>query len=140
MRTIATLRGAFLAGLTLVLACTEQCGCESVQEEAALGPAAATYRTRGKVTHVPADATQQMIVHHEAIPDFQDQSGEKVGMHSMSMRFAVNPEVVPQGLSKDAPIAFDFEVRWDGDVPLRIVKIEALPKDTALELMKMPSM
>ncbi len=69
---------------------------------------------------------------HEAISEFKDADGKVVGMDSMTMPFPLaSPELI-SGLEVGDRIEMQFDVRWDGDHPLEITVIEALPPGTRL--------
>lgn len=99
-----------------------------------LAPADATYSTRGQVVEVPRDKNGELSVHHEAVADFRDREGKPSHMDSMSMPFAVAPEVSLAGIAPGDKVAMTFEVRWDSLPTLRIVKLSELPESTALSL------
>ena len=99
-----------------------------------LAPADATYSTRGQVVEVPRDKNGELSVHHEAVADFRDREGKPSHMDSMSMPFAVAPEVSLAGIAPGDKVAMTFEVRWDSLPTLRIVKLSELPESTALNL------
>ncbi|HEX9732710.1 MAG TPA: copper-binding protein [Thermoanaerobaculia bacterium] len=106
------------------------CGAEP---EAPPSPPA-TYEVRGVVRQLPrADRPlPEILVHHEAIPDFRDDGGETVGMEAMSMAFPVDPALAA-GIGVGDKVVFALEVSWDGSPPLRIVRLQKLPDDTALD-------
>ena len=99
-----------------------------------LAPADATYSTRGQVVEVPKDAAGELSVHHEAVPDFRDAEGKPSHMDSMSMPFAVAPEVSLAGIAPGDKVEMTFEVRWSSQPALRVVKLHELPEGTALAL------
>ena len=100
----------------------------------ALAPADATYSTRGQVIEVPKVEGGELSVHHEAVPDFRDRDGKPEHMESMSMPFAVAPEVSLAGVAPGDKVEMTFEVRWDSQPTLRVVKLQELPESTALDL------
>lgn len=99
-----------------------------------LSPADATYLTRGQVVEVPRDSKGELSVHHEAVADFRDRDGKPSHMDSMSMPFAVAHDVSLAGIAPGDKVAMTFEVRWDAEPTLRIVKLSELPETTALNL------
>jgi Cu/Ag efflux protein CusF len=100
----------------------------------ALSPAAATYTVRGQVLEVPREAGGELTVHHEAVPGFHDRQGRPSPMDSMSMPFAVAPEVSLSGVAPGDRVQMTFEVRWQGGPPLRVVALHELPATTELAL------
>ncbi len=135
--------GAFaLAGLLLSSAGCDSCSGGSKSASSELPPAAATYTSRGKAVHVPSGTRpgEKIVIHHEAIPHFKDRKDEVVGMESMQMSFELSEAKLSEGLRPGQPVRFTFEVRWEGDVPLRVIAVEALPDNTELTLATMPQM
>lgn len=121
----ARLRATLALPLLLALACGAR--------EAAVTPPDATYSVRGEIAKLPSDASSELWIHHEAIPDFRNDKGETVGMESMTMPFPVGTGVSLDGLATGDRISFDFEVRWQGrGRPLAITRIERLPEGTRL--------
>lgn len=119
------LRATLALPLLLALACGAP--------EAAVTPPDATYSVRGEIAKLPADASSELWIHHEAIPDFRNDKGATVGMDSMTMPFPVGAGVSLDGLAAGDRISFDFEVRWQGrGRPLAITRIERLPEGTRL--------
>lgn len=93
------------------------------------------YTVRGEVVGLPQGEGEprQLRVRHEAVPDFVGSDGEIVGMASMTMPFPVAADVDLDDVETGDKIEMTFEVRWEGEGPLRIVEVEELPADTALE-------
>ena len=123
-----TLRGAFVALAIAVVAAALACG------KAELPAADGSYQVRGQVVDVPREGVGDLTVHHETIADFRDRDGKPSEMESMSMPFAVAPDVSLAGIAPGDKVEMTFEVRWQGDVPLRVVALRELPESTALEL------
>ena len=95
------------------------------------------YVTRGVITALPAtgDPFSQLIIQHEAIPEFVGQNGEVVGMETMKMPFPVDEAVDLSSYAIGDPVAFTFVVTWDGvDSGWVLTEIEKLPDGTALNL------
>ena len=122
---------AFAAAVALLAVAA--CG-KGGSADAPTGPADATYSARGQVMELPQVAGGELSVHHEAIRDFRDRDGKPSHMDSMSMPFAVAPEVSLAGVAPGDKIEMTFEVRWEGLPTLRIVKLQELPESTALDL------
>jgi len=91
------------------------------------------YTLRGEVTALP-DGTDpaRIYVLHEAIPTFR-MDGEIVGMDSMTMPFALAPDVTAEGLEVGTKVELDWEISEDAPAGV-VVRLEALPADTVLEL------
>jgi hypothetical protein len=90
------------------------------------------------VTRVPDPPQPQadLVIRHEAVDDFVGIDGEAVGMDSMTMELPVADGVPFGAVEAGDKVAFTLEVTWRGDLPFRIVAIEELPADTALEFRK----
>jgi Cu/Ag efflux protein CusF len=125
------LRRATAAVALLVAAIVAAAACRKHEQ---LAPADATYSTRGQVIEVPKDVAGELSVHHEAVPDFRDQEGKPSHMDSMSMPFAVAPEVSLAGIAPGDKVEMTFEVRWESEPTLRVVALHELPATTALDL------
>ena len=97
-------------------------------------PADASYRSRGVVYQVPAAPGGELVLYHEAVPEFVDRKGERSGMDSMAMPFAVPVEVSLDGIEKGDKVEFAFEVRWKGAPTLVVTELRELPADTELQL------
>ncbi len=89
-----------------------------------------TYRVRGEVTAVSG---RNLAIRHEAIDDFEDASGEIVGMDSMTMTFSVEDEVPLEEIEAGTRIRFELAVNWDQTQPASITEIEVLRPGTELE-------
>jgi Cu/Ag efflux protein CusF len=123
-------RALFILGLVLLFV-----GCKSEVP----GPAAPTtkpdqtYVVRGALVIIDEQRSIAEI-RHEAIPEFLDQSGKRVGMASMTMPFHVGPKVVLRDLHAGDKLEFTLEVRWGAAQELFIPTLVRLPPDTALQL------
>ena len=113
-------------GLMVLGACSDTPPPESEET------AGQTYSTRGVVRQLAAPPGQELYIHHEEIPTFVDMDGEMVGMGSMAMPFPVSEAPIPEDLAVGDKVAFDFEVRWQGSPPMRLLKLTKLPGDTVL--------
>lgn len=93
------------------------------------------YTVRGEVMGLPQGPGElrQLRVRHESVPDFVDSEGEVVGMASMTMPFPVAEDVDMDDLETGDKVEMTFEVRWNDGRPLRVVGLEELPADTALD-------
>ncbi len=83
-----------------------------------------TYTARGVVTQLPAGPGTELMISHEAIPDFISARGDTVGMNAMTMGFPVSDGLSLDAISVGDSIDFRFEVRWAGSPPLRVTSIE----------------
>lgn len=119
-----------------LLAALAAAGCSPASEEAEPeNEPDQVYTVRAEVVGLPQGTGDagQVRVRHEAIPDFTDAQGEVVGMASMTMPFPVAEDVDLDEIEVGDKVEMTFEVRWDGGGPLRVVELEKLPDDTALD-------
>ena len=93
---------------------------------------AGRYTVRGQVKYVAPDRTE-IELHHEAIPEFINLQGERVGMPSMSMPFVVARPELLDALPVGAKVEVTFEVHAGARAGV-IVAAEPLPPDTPLAL------
>lgn len=124
---LSPLWGLLIAAVICSLAC-------SSGETSA--PQAKAYTVKGRLEAVePATNGWGILrIHHEAIADFRDESGAKVGMGVMTMPFAYGPGVDPAKLSVGGPVKMVFDMDYQRSPKLMIKSIEALPKGTSLTL------
>ena len=111
------------------------------QKGPAGAPAAAAvhrYVVRGELARLPARAGDEVMVRHEAIPDFRDRDGAVVGMDAMVMGFQVTPELPLAGLRVGDKVRLAFAVDW-ARPSLTVERIERLPPDTELRFEKAPA-
>ena len=92
------------------------------------------HTVRGEIVRLPDPPGSEIYVRHEAIPEFRDLTGKRVGMSSMTMPFSPAPGVDLAGLAVGDRVELDLEVRWKAaERPLRVTRIERLPAGTRLE-------
>jgi Cu/Ag efflux protein CusF len=90
-------------------------------------PAAAPdrYEVRGEIVALPSLGSREVRVRHEAIPDFRDDGGRKVGMEAMTMPFTLAEGVSTDGFAVGDAVSFTLEVDWASKrSPVRIAKLE----------------
>jgi Cu/Ag efflux protein CusF len=118
-RPLARLLGAALL-LTLTGACRKA-------PESRVGASAPRYTVRGEVVQVmEAPAGRTLLVRHEAIPEFEDASGARVGMKAMVMPFEVGPSLGAEGLKPGDRIRLRFAVEWKSQAMV-VEAVEPLP-------------
>ena len=94
------------------------------------------YTARAIVITLPgAKVTQEFIVHHEAIPDYQSSNGS-VGMNEMAMPIPVPDRAVLEGIAVGDKIEFVFGERFEPDHAMGVISVKKLPDDTKLSLGK----
>ena len=120
-------RAATLISALLMLVLTAAC-----EKKPAAPPE--SYRVRAQVRQLPAAgaARGEILVRHEAIPEFKNADGEVVGMEPMSMSFPLADLALVDGLAVGDRVEMSFDVSWHGGNPLSITAIEKLPADTRL--------
>lgn len=120
MRTLGFLFA--FAALLLAAACRQ-----------ATPPAAAVYQVRGEIRQLPVAPARDLMIRHEAIPDFKDEAGRVVGMEAMTMPFTLAPGIELGGLAAGDRVEFTLEVRWDDPANLaRITRLAKLPPGSRL--------
>ncbi len=99
-----------------------------------------SYAMRGEIVRLPAAGTREMVIRHEAVPDFRDEAGKVVGMEAMTMPFTLARGVEIEGLAPGDKVAFTLEMRWrDPREIARISRIERLPAGAVLFWEKPPA-
>ena len=97
------------------------------------GPPDATYLVRGEIRQTPRPGGREVLIRHESIPDLRDEKGIVVGMESMTMPFAIGPDVDRSLLAAGRRIEFTLEVRWSAASPVTVARVAPLPEGTRLE-------
>jgi len=93
-----------------------------------------TYTARAIVLSLPGErVTQEFIVHHQAIPDYQSINGS-VGMNEMAMPFPVPDKSVLEGIAVGDKIELTFGERFKPDHKMGVISVTKLPADTPLNL------
>lgn len=104
----------------LVLALVAAC---AGAPETASGPVQ-VYEVAGVITRLPTGPGTELMIRHDAIPDFVNSEGSVVGMGAMTMGFPTDEELDLSGFAPGDSIGFRFEVRWGQPGPLRITELE----------------
>jgi hypothetical protein len=101
-----------------------------------LAPAEQTYIVRGVITSLPTPQkpASELMIRHEAIPQFVGREGKVIGMEPMEMPFTPRPGVSLDGLNVGRPVEFTLEVRWSPPARMNLSRIVPLPPDTKLDL------
>lgn len=97
---------------------------------------APSYTVRGVVINlVPeADSQGRIVILHEAIENFENENGKKVGMEPMAMSFGVTKKVPLSEINPGDKVFINFDMRWKKDPRMLITRLEHLDKDTQLDL------
>ena len=131
LASLLTLLGLMTGG------CREQSAAPSVRTD--------TYVVRGVLTSLgdPAADKSQIMIHHEAIPEFRGPGG-KLGMNTMTMPFPLAVDVDLSAVKVNDVVEFTFVVEMDTENDAvngyHITSIKALPADTELEFNPRPDM
>ncbi|RKZ17283.1 hypothetical protein DRQ53_04020 [bacterium] len=83
-----------------------------------------TYAVDGVITRLPAGPGTELMVEHEAIPDFVNAAGDTIGMKAMTMGFPTAEHVDLTGLAAGDSVSIRFVVRWGQPHPLELTQIE----------------
>jgi Cu/Ag efflux protein CusF len=72
-----------------------------------------SYTVRGVVKALPGNgrAANEILVKHEPIPDYRDQSGKVVGMMAMTMPFYLSEKVSADGINVGDAVEMVLEQR-----------------------------
>lgn len=94
-----------------------------------------SYDVRGEVFALPEAEgdSPTMKIRHEAIDDLVGVDGEVWGMDSMTMPFALDPDVDLTDVQVGDKVRFTLLVDWTGAMAQRITALEELPAETELE-------
>jgi Cu/Ag efflux protein CusF len=93
-----------------------------------------TYTVRGVVAALPADGRGDLTLRHEALPDFVDRGGERVGMDAMTMPFPLAAEVALAGIAVGDPVECTLRVDWEAERPVELIAVRELPAGTRLAI------
>ena len=96
-------------------------------------PADASYTVRGEIVRLPQAPGTEILIRHEAIPQFRGMDGKVVGMDAMTMPFPLGPGASAEGLAAGDRIEFVLELRWqDARGPVLVTRLSRLPAGTRL--------
>jgi Cu/Ag efflux protein CusF len=122
---------AAVLAVLCVVAGTRRAGASS--EPAA--PGVKRYTLRAEVVRLPEKPGGNLMLRHEAVDDFTDESGAVVGMDSMVMPFPVARGASLDGLAVGDKIEATLEVDWAQGF-MQLERIQKLPRQTALHFGK----
>ena len=112
-----------LALTALLVACKKDKGGDSAEAQ--------EYTARGIVTSV---SDSEISMNHEAMPDFVNRQGKKVGMAAMTMPFGVAKGLDTSTFKVGDKVSFTFDVDFGRKKPTQIKSVKVLPPETELEL------
>ena len=132
----------FAASLALLAVSLFSTGCsDAAPEQAEVTKIInATYETRGEITALPdADnPTSSLMIRHEAIPDFVDESGKTVGMDTMVMPFPIAESINLGEFAVGDKVAVTFDVFTESGIRgYAASEMATLPADTELDFSKL---
>lgn len=97
-------------------------GCAPKETAPAVAPD--RYEVRGEIVGLPSVGSREIMVKHDAVPGFKDDTGKVVGMEGMTMPFTLGEGVSTDGLAAGDPVSFTLEVDWSSKRdPVRIVRL-----------------
>ena len=125
----------------LLLALLAAGGCtSSAPPEGAPASPSRRYTVRAEVVRLPEPGAplRELVLRHEAIPDFVGQEGRVVGMEAMVMPLEVARSLSLDGVRAGDKVEIVLEVDWSRP-SYRVVKLRLLPSSTVLDLGRGPS-
>lgn len=86
-----------------------------VVTSSAAGLDSATYSIKGVVKALPGNgrAQNEVLIKHEAVPDYRNRSGEVVGMSAMTMPFYLRPGVSLGDIKVGDSVEFQVEAHFE---------------------------
>ena len=133
-------RGRAPALLLLSLLAAGGCTSSGPPEGAPPSPSSRRYPVRAEVVRLPEPGSplRELVLRHEAIPDFVGQDGRVVGMEAMVMPLEVSRSLPLDGVRAGDKVEIVLEVDW-ARPSYRVVQLRPLPPSTVLDLGRGPS-
>lgn len=75
----------------------------------------------------PNAPRREILLQHEAVPEFVDQNGNRVGMAAMTMPFPVAASVNLPDFQPTDKVRATFVVRFQGSPPYEVTRLERDP-------------
>ena len=109
----------------LILCLAVLMGLSFFSEGEALAQNVFSYSVRGVVKALPGNgrASNEIIVKHEAIPNYRDEAGNIVGMSAMTMPFYLAKTTKLDGISVGDPVEMKVEQRLKPSFTEEVVSI-----------------
>lgn len=84
------------------------------------------FKVKGVIRGLPGQglAKDEVLVKHQEIPEYRDQSGKVVGMMAMTMPFYLAPGVSMEGLRIGDPVELEIEQHLEPEFSERVVTIK----------------
>jgi Cu/Ag efflux protein CusF len=91
---------------------------------------ARSYTVRGVVRQLPdpADPSAQLLIRHEAVPDFVDVDGQQTGMPAMTMPFTPPADLSLEGIEIGDSVELTFTVDWNASPAMELTALRKLPE------------
>ncbi len=107
---------------------TIACSSESKPDETTDDGQVHTYIVRGVIRQLPdpGDPSKQLLILHEAIPDWVNDEGYETGMPGMTMPFPPAPDVDLSSFSPGDRVRFTLRLNWETAPRLQVTRIEHL--------------
>jgi Cu/Ag efflux protein CusF len=124
-------RGSLLLALLLATACPPS----GPPEGSPGGPVMRRYTVRAEVVRLPDPGAplREIVLRHEAIPDFVGQDGKVVGMPAMVMPLEVAPGLPLEGVRPGDKVEIVLRVDWTRP-SYRVEQVRPLPAGAVLDL------
>ena len=85
------------------------------------------YTVRGTIRKLPGEArSSELLIRHEPIPSYVDETGKVVGMPAMTMPFQIKEGLSLEGLKEGDQIEFTWSSRWHPKPADKITSIKKL--------------
>lgn len=86
------------------------------------------FKVKGVVKVLPKTEKEprEILVKHEAIPEYRDSDGAVVGMAAMTMPFYLAPSVKLDGIAVGDPVEMNVEVRTKPAFKERVIALEKI--------------
>ncbi len=132
--------GSRHALLLVTLVAAGGCTSSGPTEGATPSPSSRRYPVRAEVVRLPEPGAplRELVLRHEAIPDFVGQDGRAVGMEAMVMPLEVARSLPLDGVRVGDKVEIVLEVDWSRP-SYRVVQLRPLPSSTILDLGRSPS-
>lgn len=85
-----------------------------------------SFKVKGVVRGLPGQglAKDEILVKHEEIPEYRDQSGKVVGMMAMTMPFYLSPDVPLEGIAVGDRIELRVEQHLKPEFSEKVVELK----------------
>jgi hypothetical protein len=121
--------GALATGVVALLV-----GCS--ERQGAAGPR--SYVVRAMVAALPTAEDASLTLTQEAIPDFVDRAGERVGLDATTLPLPLAAGVDAPDVAVGDPVEVTLRVDWESEQPLELTAVRRLPAGTRLDFGRAP--